>query len=329
MPMTWTPTQDDELTNWLKQNRNNPLAPAPEQTAAMAPEQDIVPRETEDTVDGGDKIVDSRPGHSPDELSRYIQGQEAKVSQYGPEQEKMVMDKIAKDRRSFGEGVTRAGLTIGDSIMQGVAQAGNPGNLAAHDARKEREYEREAGNVGKLRNANMEQIGNIQKLEGMDSSTPLGKSTVEPLIAFFKSVGVPDNQIERMIRNPAAARSLVEPYAAMMGNQQKMQMEMLIKELELNSQNKRIEAETTSKQSQLDLDRDKAKREAASELLKRSGNARVWGMPIPFTSDVSGKEEDAAREVLMGQIDEKPEHGVPDLGSTFNGEKVVGVKRIK
>lgn len=276
---------------------------------------------TEQKID--ERIADSNPGHKPEDLMNYVKGQEAQIDKYGPTQEKAVMDSIVKSRGSLGNRLARGGAGLGDAIM-GVAGKQGPGFLNSLESRQAKEETQDLNSISALRSANKEVMGEKQRLEGMDSSTALGGSQVAPLIEFFKKAGVPEDKIPAMVQNPAAARGVVEAFATMMTAEQKMQMETMLRQLELGLRGRQLKTQEDKDSTQAKLDADKAKLEKdkfRQDALRDVAKTPFWKS---FGPSYNAQRRDAGLDQ-----DETSDHGIPDLGSTFNGHKVVGVKRIK
>ncbi len=221
------------------------------------------------------KIADSNPGNTAKDLLGYVKQQESQIDKYGPEQEKAVMDSIIKGRGSLGRGVSHAGATFADALMQGVAGAGNPGfarNLDENQARID-EMRLKEPQVEQAMNA--QNMGAKEKLAGMTSQSPLGASMTAPLAAFFKRVGVPESEIPKMLANPAAARGVVEPFAAVMTAEDKMKMETMLRQLELGQRDEQIRGTLANQEAQTALDKSKQEQQALEGLGKTPWYSRI------------------------------------------------------
>lgn len=221
-----------------------------------------------------EKIQDSAPGNTADDLTNYLKGQSAQLDKYGPEQEKAVMDSIAKSRGSFGNRAATFGAGIGDALMS-VSGHQSPGFLNSLENDRSAQEKQALESIPTLAKLNSDKMGDKMKLDGMTSSTPLGASQVAPLAAFFKTAGVPEKDIPGMLKNPAAARAVLEPFAQVMSNQQKIQMETLLKQLELNQRGQQIKGEQTNQAGQ--------RKEAEDKLAEDKKKTR---MEHPFMSAI-------------------------------------------
>lgn len=210
-----------------------------------------------------EKIQDSAPGNKPDDLTNYVKGQEAELDKYGPEQEKAVMDSIAKNRGSFGNRAATFGAGIGDALMS-VSGHQSPGFLNSLEGDRASQEKQALESIPALNKMNMEKMAGKERLAGMTSSSPLGASQTAPLAAFFKRVGVPDKDIPNLLQNPAAARSVIEPFATVMSKDEQIKMETMLKQLELAQRGKQLEQETANQKIQREaeqqrIDEDKKK----------------------------------------------------------------------
>lgn len=255
--------ENKQLGDFLMPQVNSPTPDAPV-ADALAPTDT---GQAAEEVNNDDRIADSFPAHKPDDLANYVKGQEAQIDKYGPEQERAVMDSIAQSQGSFRNRLSRAGAGFGDALM-GVAGKQSPGFLNAFDNREAAQNKMLMDSVANQRTANTENMGAKQRFEGMTSSSPLGASQVAPIAAFFKSIGVPESEIPKMLENPAAAAKVLEPFAMVASSQQKIQMDMILKQLELAQRGKQLTASTENDKAKQDLDTKKAQTDAAEKLSK-------------------------------------------------------------
>lgn len=248
-----------------------------------------------------EKIMDSNPGHAPEDLANYVRGQQAQIDKYGPEQEKAVIDNILKSQNSIGTRIGRGANTFADAVMRGVA--GAPSDfLQNFNQQRNEENAMLANEIPTLQNLNMQNMAAKERLEGMTSTSPLGASQVAPLAAFFKKVGVPEKDIPAILANPSAARSVVEPFAALMTNEQKLQMESLLKSLELNQRSSEFEASNK-------LDEEKRKQEALESVAKMP-----WWSHITNRPALKAMKEQAGLEKRMIKIKDSDGilHSIPE-----------------
>lgn len=229
----------------------------------------------------------------------------------------------------FGDTVGRALAGGSDAIMQGVAQQGPGHALDSLDREIQQDKENQSGIPGAVASLGKEQFGLSRSLQADDPNSPFSKVKQNAERSFLKSVGFSDQDIARI---PASSIDGLRSGALTRDElRQRINSDTELKKIGFGLQQQQIDATKAKNISDAEKDTTKLKTDAAKELLSHSGNAKVWGVPIPFTSDVSGDEEDAARKVLMDQINGLPEGagGVPQVGTTFNGEKVKSVKKIR
>ncbi len=247
-----------------------PLSPASGESSSM-PETPIVashqtktpatpeiPQDEEDNT----KTEDSHPGVQPDDLLNYVKGQEAQVDKWGPDKQAALMQHLQQGYRSPGNILAKGGATIADAIMQGVARAGSGGNLSAIDAREKENLDR-AAEIGKsLQGQNLEALGKKQALEATSGATPLGASQAPALTAIFSKLGIPPNKIQGLLKNPEAAKSIIEPYTTFMSNQMKNSLEQELKLLEIQVQRENAKVNQGIAQEGRDVEKEKAGLEA-------------------------------------------------------------------
>lgn len=313
MPSTFNTEENKKLMDWVAGLQSGPTAvasPTPETPAspALAPTNTGAEANMDKMADES-RIQDSNPGHSPQDLAGYIKSQEGEIDKYGPDQEKAVFDSIQKSHGSIGSRLARGGASIGDALMA-VAGKGSPGFLSNLESREARIDAQALNETPRLQEMNMKNLGAKQGLESMTSSTPLGGSTASALGPIFEKMGIPPADIPKMLENPAAARSVLEPLAAMAGAEQKIKIESMLKQMELEQRSQQSELQGKREQ-------DETERKALDQL-----------SDIPWYSRILHRDETNALKEKAGLT--QPEgHGIPELGGTFNGKKVLGVRKIK
>jgi hypothetical protein len=173
----------------------------------MGPESSTTDNSTADSdAELADKVADSHPGHTPASIDQWVQGQEKQVDQYGPEQEKAVINNIIQNRNSFQGRAANAGAGLADSIMQGVAQQGSGHFQEALNQRQNQTEQLAANAVPQLASLNKSNMGEKQALEGITSGSPLGASKAAALKPILQQLypGKTDAEYAAMLQNPEA-----------------------------------------------------------------------------------------------------------------------------
>ncbi len=287
----------------------------------LMPQSSILPLSTGEEMgqeNNDSKIVDSHPGNTTADLNDvnkdmlgYMKQQEAQIDKYGPDQEKAVMDSIVKGRGSLGRGVAHAGATFADALMQGVAGAGNPGFARNLDENQARLDEMRLKEPQVEQSMNAQNMGAKEKLAGMTSQSPLGASMTAPLAAFFKRVGVPDSEIPKMLANPAAARGVVEPFAAIMTAEDKMKMETMLRQLELSQRNEQMRGTLANQEAQTALDKSKQEQDALKTISNQGPLDSI--LHNRFTKEGKALREKAGIEKPAENFD----HGSIPVGTVY------------
>lgn len=130
----------------------------------------------------------------------------------------------------------------------------------------------------------------------MDPSSAVSKMAQEAYGGPLAKLGYGPEQLARM---PASQIESVAQVALKYGD---IESQKELKEATLQLQTLVANANIANQKGQRAKDVSDTQRAAAGEILKRSGNAKMLGIPIPFTSDVSGKMEKAAKDVLAQQM---------------------------
>lgn len=320
--------QNKQLTDYISQLSQNggqtavatsqPSTPA---TPALVPTNRGSAEEDESTKGNDDRILDSNPGHAPEDLlATETADKMAQASKFGPDQEKMVMDSIAKNEGSIQNRLSRGAAGLGDAIM-GVAGKSGPGFLNSFENREENQNKRAMEALPTLQGMNEKQMAQKQALEGQSNATPLGKAKADFLRPLIMKL-FPGKDPEAMLRNPDAAASMI----GIPADVYKSEVEARIKGKELNLQGRRADVEEKRLESDIENQREQRKQEEEQRQLTAAQDIGK-GSKIPFFGP-SHAEKQAALAV-ENKIASGSNHGIPDLGSTFNGHKVIGVKRIK
>jgi hypothetical protein len=200
---------------------------------------------------------------------------------------------------------------IGDSLMM-VAGKGNPGFSDRYANKQQRDFENAMKSEKDYSEGKLGQLESGMKIDMMDPNSPMSKQLQSTYAPLFEKLGYKSDAILKM---PA---SEIKSALAMAVESGGKEMENLIKLYEAQSniglRKGALEASTAEASQKAGLEESKLKQSAASELLKR-GNTKIWGIPVPFTGP-SGKETEAAKNVLMENIGAGPKAETGPLGQT-------------
>lgn len=227
---------------------------------------------------------------------------------YGLDQQMAVEQDILKRRGGIAQTAGNAMTGLADSIMQGVARAGSGNfqqNLQNRNTQTETAMrgmmEKGAAGESAQRKAAMEEAKNdpasaiSQTAQRASMPTLLAMGLTRDEIALMPASLIGEATTQRL--SLEEIRTKAEETRALREQTGLYQQGML--------ENTRKGQAQTSEQNKADqkLDAKKSRMAAAEAVLKRSGNARAFGIPIPFTSDVSGKDQKAAQKVLLEGMD--------------------------
>lgn len=193
--------------------------------------------------DSNEKIADSHPGLQPGALDQYIQGQESQVDRWGPEKQAALMEHLQKSYKSPGAILAKGGATLADAIMQGVARAGNPGNLAAINEREDKTLNRAAEMGKSLQEQNLAGIKEKEGLESQSPNTALGGANLPAIQAVARMYKMEPAQVQAMMKsNPQTALKLLDQVGQFATGQMKAQIEQTMKLLEIQVQQSNAQA---------------------------------------------------------------------------------------
>lgn len=295
----WTPDQDEMLKAFLsKSNAGVPGANPPGVTPPQAPigvpsTPPVVgtPPPPPPDNEPESKIADSHPGN--DALLKDIQSKEGQIDKYGPDQQKAVMDMIAKEQGGLGTKIGQAGSTLADGIMQGVARAGNPGFAKQYNENLQNKIKLQAGAVPQEQEMNAKNMAAKQGLEELSPKTPIGASSSPAISAVAKMYKMTPDQVNAMMKsNPQTALKLLDQVGQFATGQMKAEIEQQMKLLE-------IQVQQNLGQQGKNIEAHKAKQEASKAVLGA-------GSPLNPFNPVTYDQKKQALANLSGGNEVKP-----------------------
>jgi hypothetical protein len=250
------------------------------------------------------KLPGMPPNVTPDEIMPYLQSQKTQLNRFGPQQRMDVQNSLNERQNSLGYKLTDAGKGFADALMMGVARAGNPNWQGQFQQQEQQNAQNQIGALKDAGDLNTRQVESNMALDKMNPTSALSKEMQKTYAPLFQKLGYPTDKLNGMsAANIDSAMQLMAAYGG-------KEMEAAIKEFEAGIERMKLAAASGKASSQEELERQKLglekrklEKDAATELLKGTKNTRVWGMPIPFTSDTSGEEEDLARKSLVSQLE--------------------------
>lgn len=265
--------------------QKRPLAPSPMPIAPPA----VAP--TESPAPAPMRLPGMPEDFGGDEIDAYLNTQKKSLNKYGPEAQMDLQDRTLDERNSLRNRLVSGGKGFADAIMMGVAGAGNPGWQQDFDNRQDAHAKERMDTMRNASTANIQRTATGMNIDQMDPNSPLSKSKQQSYAPLFEKLGYEPGSLEKMSgANIDNALQLMATYGG-------AEMAAMIKQFESQIEQMRLNAMLGKDQQSASLAERKLQADSATEVLKRSGNAKVLGIPIPFTSDVSGKDEDAARQV--------------------------------
>lgn len=232
---------------------------------------------------------------------------------YTPELRTQLYAMMAERANSMPNAIGSGLASVGDAITRGFGRSQSNYLDKAHEIQRQGR----ADVLGAFDAAQKGTLGMAQSGLELGKITPdsdLSKITQEAYAAPLRKLGYTDEQIAKMPASQIESVAQVGLKFADIESQNELKRATIELQAMLNSstivtrkqelelQKLRAEAEARDKEAQRAKDVANIQRESAVETLKRGGNARVFGLPIPFTSDVSGKQMDKARKVLETQM---------------------------
>lgn len=174
--------------------------PAREDSAVSSDEQSTNP-----------KVASSHPGFDQDELEKYLMNEKGQVDKFGADKQAADFNDLRAKQHGLGNNIGRGLAAMGDGIMQGVAQQGNPNFLEHIDAKQAHDLQAQTEMGKNLNETNMSAVKAKEGLDRQSSQNPLGNATAQAMLPMLKQIypGKTDAEYAQMARNPAVAEALL------------------------------------------------------------------------------------------------------------------------
>lgn len=251
-------------------------------------------------------IAPAPPIGGQNDLSNYLAQQNEGLSKYGPEQQMAVEQDILKRRQGFPQVAGNAMTGFADALMQGVARAG-PSNFQQNlQNRNDKTEEGMRSAMEKANTSKMAQMKMQRDLAQDDPGSPLSRAAQRAAAPLFKSLGMTDDEIASIPASLAAQaqtnRLSLEEIRAKAEETRALREQTGIYQEGMLANTRRGQAQTAAQAAATQAANEKkARMDAAAEVLKRRQDTKtkVFGTAIPWTSDISSKDADAAQKVLV------------------------------
>lgn len=270
-----------------------------------------------------------QPQGSP--ISDYLAGQKAQLGKYGPDQQMAVSNSLLGRQNGLGGTIGTGLTTFADALMQGVARAGNPGFTSNLQNRQDKQAQMQLEALKGAREANRQDVGDNQKLDAMDPNSQLSASKREQNGPILAAMGFNPGTVAKM--SAAEMDTTMQILKDFRGKD----MEVAVAKMKAAIEAKQLQETARHNQAGESLEGTKTKElmrhneaDEANKGEEMQTGALEKAAAIPLTSRLAAKfgmnPAQAALEQKAGLGDTS--HGIPDLGDTFNGHKVVSVKRL-
>lgn len=270
---------------------------------------------------------------NPD-ISGYLAQQKVQLGKYGPEQQMAVSNDILGRQNGLRGNIANAGTGLADALMQGVARAG-PSNFQANlQNRQDKQAELQLQALQNARQGNMQNVEMGQKLDAMDPNSKLSKATQASQGLFLASLGFDPKTISQMSASqiPEAINTIKD-----LGIKDR---EIAVAKFKAQIEANQLAETTKHNRTQEGIEGGKLAEEAKQHLAENAikgedlqSQQLEKAAAIPLTSRIANMfganpaQAELERQALKG-TGTSTEHGIPDLGSTFNGQKVLKVRKI-
>jgi len=224
-------------------------------------------------------------GVTPDDLKGYLDKQRSAIGKFDPS---------AQYDREMSMQNARSGIV--PRLAQAAATFAGPEYAKANNDRWDQAINQSAGSFERAREGTMKQVSANQEIDFMDPSSTMSKLYQQTFAPIFAKMGYDPADVAKM---PASKISTIASLGIQFEDAQSQQE---LKRAMLGLQGMTAKANILNQQEQRKQTASKERVDAAKDLLSKSGNAKVLGIPIPFTSDVSGSDKEAALNIIRGQM---------------------------
>ncbi len=275
------------------------------------------------------------PTHTPVDpaISQYLASQKAQLGRFGPDEQMATTQHILQSQNGISGRVGDALSGLGDSLMA-IGGKQSPGFQQNYRNRQNQQAAMQLDALKGARQANREDVSDKSKLDAQDPNSPLSASKRAQQGPVLQALGIDPKTMSAM---SAADMEGAISLLSTAGIENRKIMVAQIK----NAIEGRIAVENSRhNRTQEGIEGVKAKEAERHNVADEAAKTEEIGThtleeaaKVPFTSRVANmfgmNPAQEALEKKAGLGDNTTPHGVPDLGSTFNGGKVLKVKRIK
>lgn len=274
-PFQLIPKEEEDVFGGLAPLAKPPQMPAlPPTTAPIAPKQPLGPIAPLPQT----KLPGMPESVSIPELEGYLGKQKESLNEYGPEAQMELQDETLDERNSLGSRATSGLKGFADSIMQGVAEAGNPGWQKQYEDRQDALAKERMDTLKSAGQANMQRAQSNMSIDAMNPKSELSKSKQQTYAPLFEKLGYPPDALAGMsAANIDNSLQLMTTYGG-------KEIEAQIKQNDLEIERARLAAAMGKQSSDERIAQENQKIQAAKELAGRgTENRSIGGIPIPFT----------------------------------------------
>lgn len=135
---------------------------------------------------------------TPDEISSYLDKQRGSLNKFGPQEQMNFENESMQDRDSFRNRLTSGVKGLADSVMMGVAGAGNPGWQQQYENRQDRQAQEGLGAMQEANKSNITGMKAGMELDMMDPNSPTSQAYRESFTPIFTKMGYNPDDIKKM-----------------------------------------------------------------------------------------------------------------------------------
>lgn len=135
------------------------------------------------------------PEVNPDDFDKYLGNARQEGDKYGPQEQIALENQLQSSRRSPLNITGHALSTLGDSLMQGVAGAGNPGFEAGLQNKEQNISNERLGTLKSAHEQQMQEVHNHMGLDAKDPSSALSKNAQRSYGPLLEQLGLTKDDV--------------------------------------------------------------------------------------------------------------------------------------
>lgn len=246
------------------------------------------------------KLPGMPPDVTPTDLEGYLGTQKASLNKYGPEQQMELQNSLNERQNSLGYKAKEGLKGFGDAIMQGVAQAGNPGWQRSFQDQQQQFNQDQMSTLKGANDSNLKRTEANMSLDAMSDKSPLSQAKQQAYAPLMQKLGYEPSAIQGM--SAANIDNALALYAQYGGKEAEAMIKQFEAQIAASQQATQFEETKRHNAEMENLQRQSGQRDAAESILRTDKKASLLN-PLSWFGGLPGDQKKAATDTLAGQLD--------------------------